>query len=65
MLKIKNDNVLIPLALWTELKNDLYFNELIEALEDRQDLLEAKKEAREFFDFREYDAKRMKEMTDV
>jgi hypothetical protein len=38
MLKIKNDNVLIPIALWNDLKNDLYFNELIEALEDRQDL---------------------------
>jgi len=59
MLKIKNNNVLIPLALWNELKKDLYFSELIEALEDRQDLLEAKKEVTEFFDFREYDTKRM------
>ncbi|MBM2814277.1 MAG: hypothetical protein HW421_1039 [Ignavibacteria bacterium] len=60
MLKIRNNNVLIPLHLWNELKSDLYFHELIEALEDRQDLLEAKKEATEFFDFREYDSKRLK-----
>lgn len=59
MLKIKNDNVLIPIALWNDLKNDLYFNELIEALEDRQDLIDAKEEATEFLDFREYDSKRM------
>jgi hypothetical protein len=65
MLKIKNNNVLIPLSLWNELKDDLYFNELIEALEDRQDLLEAKKEATEFFDFREYDSKRMAIMNNV
>ena len=65
MLKIKNNNVLIPLSLWNELKDDLYFNELIEALEDRQDLLEAKKEATEFFDFREYDSKRMATMNNV
>jgi hypothetical protein len=58
MLTIQNNNVLIPVDLWNDLKADLYFNELIEALEDRQDLLEAKQEATEFFDFREYDAKR-------
>lgn len=65
MLKIKNNNVLIPLSLWNELKGDLYFNELIEALEDRQDLLEAKKEATEFFDFREYDSKRLATINNV
>ena len=65
MLKIKNDNVLIPIALWNDLKNDLYFNELIEALEDRQDLIDAKQEATEFLDFREYDSKRMEVMKNV
>lgn len=65
MLKVKNDNVLIPLALWEELKNDFYFQELIEVLEDRQELLESKKEASEFFDFDEYDAKRMAEIVNV
>lgn len=65
MLKIKNNNVLIPLSLWDELKSDLYFHELIEALEDRQDLLEAKAKATEFFDFSEYDAKRMAAINNV
>ena len=55
MLNIKNNNVLIPLALWNELKSDLYFSELITAIEDRQELMEAKEEATEFFDFREFD----------
>ncbi len=59
MLKIKNDNVLIPVSVWNDLKNDSFFNELIEALEDRQDLLEAKNASSEFLDFREYDSNRM------
>lgn len=49
MLKIQNENVLIPVTVWNDLKRDYYFNELIEALEDRQDLLDAKQEATEFF----------------
>ena len=61
MLKIENNNVLIPVSLWNELKMDLYFNELIEALEDRQELLETRDEPGEFIDFREYDRKRMAE----
>jgi hypothetical protein len=65
MLKIKNDNVLIPLVLWNDLKKDMYFNELIEALEDRQELIEAKEEATEFFDFKEYDSIRMESMQSV
>jgi len=65
MLKIKNNNVLIPLAVWNDLKKSLYFNELIEALEDREELLQAKKEATEFFDFREYDRQRMQKIQNV
>ncbi|ROL60194.1 hypothetical protein D9V86_09660 [Bacteroidetes/Chlorobi group bacterium ChocPot_Mid] len=65
MLQIKNENVLIPVTVWNELKNDFYFNELIEALEDRQDLLDAKQAATEFLDFREYDAKRMEAINNV
>ncbi|MBI5326253.1 MAG: hypothetical protein HZB41_13445 [Ignavibacteriae bacterium] len=65
MLEIKDNNVQIPIELWDELKHDLYFNELVEALEDKKDLLEARKDAGEFFDFREYDNQRMKRITDV
>ena len=65
MLQIKNDNVLIPVTLWNELKDDLYFRELIEALEDRQELIEAGNEAEVFFDFNEYDAQRMARIKNV
>ena len=62
MLQIQNNNVLIPLSLWNDLKDDQYFHELIEALEDRQELLDAKAEANEFMDFREFDTARMKDI---
>jgi len=65
MLKTMNNNVLIPIAVWNDLKVDLYFGELIEALEDRQELLDAKLESTDFLDFREYDQKRMDSMTNV
>ncbi len=65
VLKIKNNNVLIPVAVWNELKNDFYFSELLEALEDRQELMEAKQEATEYFDFIEYDSKRMETIKNV
>ena len=65
MLKTKNNHVLIPIAVWNELKMDLYFSELIEAFEDRQDLLDAKQQATEFLDFREYDLKRMEAVKSV
>ena len=65
MLKVNKNNVLIPISLWNDLKNDSYFKELIEALEDRQELLEAEKEATEFLDFRDYDNKRMELIKNV
>lgn len=60
MLKIKNNNVLIPITLWKELKSDLYYNELIEAIEDREALLEAKEKTEYFVDLDEYHKERMK-----
>lgn len=65
MFKQENGNVLIPVVLWNELKNDLYFNEFIELMEDRQELLDAKEESTEFFDFREYDKQRMNSIANV
>lgn len=59
MFKQENGNVLIPIVLWNELKNDFYFSEFIELMEDRQELLDAKEESTEFFDFREYDKQRI------
>ena len=40
---------MVTVDVWIELKRDIYFNELIEALEDRQDLIDVKKDATEFF----------------
>ncbi|MCX6153096.1 MAG: hypothetical protein NT007_02925 [Candidatus Kapabacteria bacterium] len=60
MLKIENNNVLIPLVLWKELKGDLYFNELIEIIEDRETLFEAKAKTEYFVDLDEYHQERMK-----
>jgi hypothetical protein len=60
MLKIKNNNVLIPIILWNELKGDLYYNELIEAIEDREALMEAKAKTEYFVDLEEYHKERMK-----
>ena len=51
MLKIKNNNVLIPLSLWKELKGDLFYNELVEAIEDREALIEATEKNRIFCRF--------------
>lgn len=65
MLKIKNDNILIPVKIWEELKRDLYFSELIEAIEDRQELIESQNESSDFSDFRDYDEKRMSKLNNA
>jgi hypothetical protein len=62
MLEIKDNFVQIPLSLWDELKNDLYFKELIEALEEKQELLIAEKETEYFVDYDEYRKKRLQNM---
>ena len=60
MIKIDDENVIIPRSTWDELKNDECFKKLIEILEDSNDLEDAIAEADEMFDFDEYDKKRMK-----
>ena len=59
MLQIQNDNILIPIAFWNELKSNDSFKELISVIEARQELIELQSEELEFFDFREYDSKRI------
>jgi hypothetical protein len=60
MIKIDDENVVIPRKTWDELKNDEFFKELIEILEDSNDLEDAIAEADEMFDFDDYDKERMK-----
>jgi len=60
MIKIDKDNVTITRDTWEELRNDEYFRELIEVLEDSEDLQNAIDETDELLDFDEYDKVRMK-----
>lgn len=46
--------------IWDELKNDIYYNEIIEAIEDREALKKAKEETEYFIDLEEYHKNRMK-----
>jgi len=62
MLEIKDNFVQIPLSLWDELKNDLYFKELVEVLEEKQELLIAEKETEYFVDYDEYRKKRLQNL---
>ena len=43
MMITKEDDIIISRETWEELKNDDYFHELIEIIEDRESLREAKK----------------------
>ena len=65
MIEIKKNNVIIPLAIWNELKKDVYLKEIIEILEDSKDFAKAKKETTHFIDFKEYDKKRRVKMKNV
>lgn len=65
MLEVQNNNVLIPIQIWEDLKSDFYFSELIETLEDRKELLDAQSENVEFIDFRNYDSERKRKESNV
>lgn len=54
MIKIRNNNVIIPLTIWNELKKDDYIMEKIEILEDSGLLEKTKRESTGFIDFYEY-----------
>lgn len=50
-MEIIDDKVIFPLSVWNDLKKDDYFKELVEALEDRDRLLELEKNETEFLNF--------------
>ncbi|MDQ3020149.1 MAG: hypothetical protein M3R36_06235 [Bacteroidota bacterium] len=54
MIEIRKKNVIIPLAIWNELKKDAYLKEIIEILEDSELLEKTKKESKGFVDFHDY-----------
>lgn len=57
MLKTKN-KISFSRATWDELYKIEYYREVLEAIEDREALRDAKEKAEDFISFREYDAKR-------
>lgn len=59
MLTVSDENIIISKETWEELRQSEYYRELIEAIEDRESLRKAKKEAEEFIDFKDYDNFRM------
>ncbi|MEO6695665.1 MAG: hypothetical protein ABIY50_07040 [Ignavibacteria bacterium] len=65
MIQIKNENVIIPLTLWNELKRDNYFAEIIEVIEDSNEFEKAKKETSRYINFKSYDRKRRAKMKNV
>lgn len=58
MITITDEQVIIPRETWDRMRNELYFEELIENLMDSEDLLDAMKNDNDFIDIREYDRNR-------
>jgi hypothetical protein len=57
MIKTKN-KISFSRVTWEELYKIDYYREVLEAIEDRESLREAKAKAENFISFREYDTKR-------
>jgi len=62
MIEIDDDKVIFSRKTWEDLKSDNYYREVIEAIEDREDLLKAIEETEYVVDFKEYDKKRRAKM---
>jgi uncharacterized protein (DUF1919 family) len=58
MIQTTKNKVIFSRKTWNELKADDYYKELIEAIEDREDLLKSIEETEYVVDFKEYDKKR-------
>jgi hypothetical protein len=61
MIEVLDDKVTFSRDTWEELKNDDYFRELIEVIEEREALAIAKENTNSFVDLDEYHKKRMKD----
>jgi hypothetical protein len=64
MPEASDENIIISKETWYELAKEEYFREVLEAIEDREALRNAKSEDPDFEDFRDYDKKR-KSKSDV
>lgn len=54
MIEIRKNEVVIPLTIWNELKNNDYFKELIEVLEDSELLEKTKRASKGSMDLDDY-----------
>jgi hypothetical protein len=58
MIKTTRNRVIFSRKTWEELKSIDYFNELIEAIEDREELIKAIEETEYTIDYDEYKKQR-------
>lgn len=54
MIELKDNKIMIPIETWEKLKEDEYFHELIQILEDSEILKQAIEDTEYFIDFDEY-----------
>jgi predicted ribosome quality control (RQC) complex YloA/Tae2 family protein len=62
MIDIAEETVTFSRETWEKLKADDYYKEVIQAIEDREDLLKAIEETEQILDFKEYDKNRRAKM---
>lgn len=62
MIQTTKNKVILSRETWEELKHSDYFKELIEVIEDREQLRDAKQKSKpeETMSFRDYDRRRRK-----
>ena len=60
MITVEKDRVVLPRTSWDRLKNNRYYNELLENFIDSEELIEAIEKSKELIDLREYDRARRK-----
>jgi hypothetical protein len=60
MMQTTKTKVIFSRETWEEMKNDLYYREVIEAIEDKEAIKKAKSETEYFIDLEEYHNARMK-----
>jgi hypothetical protein len=57
-MEVKNNNVIIPIEMWNELKQIDYFKEIIEVLEDSRELEKAIAKTKSFINLEDYISER-------
>ncbi|MDQ1265293.1 MAG: hypothetical protein QG635_443 [Bacteroidota bacterium] len=62
MIQTTKNRVIFSRKTWDYLKADDYYKEIIEAIEDREELLKSIDETEYIVDFREYDKNRKAKM---